>query len=81
MKISCRMCDKGGNGLTGFACRVDYAAGIEDAIVKTVDTIKHRAIMYLVRVVVAIEINVWDFAEINSKVKKSVVTIICWCEV
>ncbi len=66
----CSACDKGGTGLSGMACRVDYNSTIEDGIIEVIDTPKHRAMVYLVGPKRAVEINVWDFTEVNGKVKR-----------
>ncbi len=46
-KVIFSVCEKGGKGLSGLACRVDYGGVVEDGIVEGIDMAKHRAIVYL----------------------------------
>ncbi len=53
-----------------MACRVDWCGTIEEGIVEGVDTIRNRAVVYLRSSKEAVEVNTWDFQEVNGKTKR-----------
>ncbi len=59
-----------------MACRVAWCGNIEYRIVEVVDTINNRAVIYLRHEKEAVEVNTWDFKEVNSKIKRLVVTLL-----
>ncbi len=73
----CSFCDKpGSKGLSGMLCKVDYQGNNEDGIVESVDTANNRAVVYLRGQKEVVEVNTWDFNEVNGRSKRLLVTLV-----
>ncbi len=68
--VTFRQCDKGGKGLSGMLCRVEYLGAVVNGIVEVVDPMRHVVVVYLLEERRVVEVSMWEVEEVNQKQRR-----------